>query len=158
MSKAFTRESDDDNEGALPRPRAPLPQGVKNYITAEGAQRLREELAALLERAHSSEKPERKPLRDARMRQLQEIIGSLVVAEVPHERDVIRFDARVTVRRESTIETYRLVGIDEADLDRNEISWLSPLAKVLLGKHAGDRIVFRSPSGMEEITVLSVDY
>jgi transcription elongation factor GreB len=80
------------------------------------------------------------------------------VAEVPHERDVIRFDARVTVRRESTIETYRLVGIDEADLDRNEISWLSPLAKVLLGKHAGDRIVFRSPSGMEEITVLSVDY
>jgi len=50
------------------------------------------------------------------------------------------------------------VGVDEIDLDRNEISWLSPIGKILLGKHAGDRVRFRSPIGSEELTVLSIVY
>jgi transcription elongation factor GreB len=150
VSKAFTRESDENESFVLPA-RAPLPPGVKNYITPAGAQRLRDELASL-------SSLEKNPTREARLRQLQEIIASLVIAEPPVERDTVRFGATVRVQRPHETETYRLVGVDETDLDRNEISWLSPLGKVLLRKRAGDRVSFRSPAGPEEIKILSVDY
>jgi len=152
VSKAFTRESDDREEVVLPV-RAPLPPGVNNYITVAGAQRLRAELDRLLARGG-----EKNPSREARLRQLQEIIGSLIIAEPPAEKETVRFGATVTVQRGTEKEGYKLVGVDETDLDRNEISWLSPLAKVLLGKRAGDRVRFRAPDGWEDILILSVSY
>ena len=155
MSKAFTRESDENEELVLPA-RVPLPPGVKNYITAAGAQRLGDRLASLL--ASRTTENQQSQLREARIRQLQEIVGSLVIAEPPAERAVVRFGATVTVRRQNETETYRLVGVDETDLDNNEISWLSPLAKVLLGKRAGDQVRFRLPAGMEELSIVSVTY
>lgn len=157
MSKAFTKESDQDQSAILP-PRIPLPPGVKNYITPGGAQRLRDELIALSGRTIAD--PAESLKRDARTLQLQEIIASLVIAEIPPDREIARFGASVTVQREKekAPETYRLVGVDETNLDLNEISWLSPLGKSLLGKRAGDRVRFRSPSGTEEITVLSLSY
>ena len=62
------------------------------------------------------------------------------------------------VQRQNARETYRLVGVDETDLDRNEVSWLSPLGKVLLGKRAGDRVRVRAPAGTEELVILAVEY
>jgi transcription elongation factor GreB len=153
VSKAFTRESDDAGEELPLRPRAPLPPGTRNYITSAGAQRLREELAQL-EQTSGRENSRR----DARLRQLREIIESLVVAEPPVDREVIRFGATVTVRRSNGTEQYRLVGVDETDLDANEISWLSPLARALIGKRAGDRVQFRAPSGVEELVIDAVSY
>src|SRR5689334_18133932 len=132
MSKAFTKESDAEENVVLPV-RSPLPPGVKNYITAAGADKLRAELQSLEASSASSS-----AFREARIRQLREIIPTLVVAPPPAEPAVIRFGARVEIRRGSATETFRLVGVDETDLDRNEISWLSPLGKALLGKRTGD--------------------
>ncbi len=157
MSKAFTRESDENEDFTLP-PRTALPPGVRNYITSAGAQRLRDKLATLLDGGPSLEKTQQSQAREARIRQLREIIDTLVISEPPAERDTVRFGATVTVQRQSEAETYRLVGIDETNLDRNEISWLSPLGKVLLGKRAGDRVRFSSPAGFEELTILTVAY
>lgn len=162
MSKAFTRESDEDvNDLPLPV-RVPLPPGVKNYITPAGAARLRQELERLIEmrgKDATSAGPADHRAPDARARQLQEIIASLVVAEpAPAGNDVVRFGASVTLQRPGETAVYRIVGVDETDIDRNEISWLSPLAKALMGRRAGDRLRFRAPSGEEEITILSVRY
>jgi transcription elongation factor GreB len=155
VSKAFTRESDEEQEVVL-RPRTPLPPGVKNYITASGAQRLRDELARLESTATTGE---RGAAREGRIRQLREMIATFVIPEPPIERETVRFGAKVTVNRQANqTETYRLVGVDETNLDRNEISWLSPLAKALLGKRSGDKVPFRSPAGLEQLTVLSVSY
>jgi transcription elongation factor GreB len=126
---------------------------VKNYITPAGAQKLRDRRARL--QASAGEKS---PSREARVRQLQEIVASLVIAEAPVEKETIRFGATVSVQRGKELESYRLVGLDETNLDRNEVSWLSPLAKVLLGKRAGDRVRFRAPGGWEELVILSVSY
>jgi transcription elongation factor GreB len=158
VSKAFTRESDENESVVLPV-RAPLPAGVKNYVTPAGAQRLSDELDSLLA-AISPSGPGREPdhLREARIRQLQTIIPTLSIAEPPAERDTIRFGASVKLKRQGEVENYRLVGIDETDIDRNEISWLSPLGKVLVGKRAGDHVSFRSPAGLEELTILSITY
>ena len=143
-------------ESVVLPPRAPLPPGVKNYITPAGAERLRRELEILQQTPGEGQKTS---LREARIRQLQEIIPSLVPAERPGETSVARFGAKVSIQRSSgEVEVYRLVGVDETDLDRNEISWLSPLAKVLMGKRAGDRVPFRSPVGVVEFKITDVTY
>jgi transcription elongation factor GreB len=130
-----------------------LPPGVKNYITAAGAERLRAQLAKL-----ESSAGEKNSIREARIRQLQQILSSVVIAEPPPEKESVRFGATIVVQRGSERETYKLVGVDETDLDRNEISWLSPLAKVLLGKRVGDRVKFRAPGATDELVIVSVSY
>ena len=173
VSKAFTRESDDDAEDVPASSRPVLPPGVKNYITPAGAQRLRDQAAELAERkrqlaAASSEAgqaaapqpgPEQRKI-EARIRQVQQVLETVVVTEPPASgRDVVRFGAAVTVRRANLEETiYRIVGVDETDPDRGWISWLSPLAKQLVGKRAGDRVRFRFPAGDEELQILALSY
>jgi transcription elongation factor GreB len=51
-----------------------------------------------------------------------------------------------------------IVGTDEVDLNRNHISWVSPLARALMKSAAGDSVVLQAPGGTEELTVLEVCY
>ena len=168
MSKAFTKESDDERDDALP-PRPTIPPGVRNWITPAGAQRLRTELADLSDRKRqlaevSLETPARSEGEtrqiQARIRHLQQILQSVIVEPPPAAgRERVRFGATVTVRQANhETATYRIVGLDETDLDRGHISFLSPLARQLSGRQAGDRISFRSPGGLEELELLAVAY
>ena|SRR5258706_3993291 len=165
MSKAFTRESDDEPDDLPPIARPLLPPGVKNYITPSGAQRLREEAAGLAEKKRrlpssspGAGKEQRK--NEGRIRQLEQILDSIVVTEPPATgRDVVRFGAAVTVRRANNEQSvYRIVGVDEADFERGDISWLSPLARQLLGRRAGESVRFKSPAGDEELQILALSY
>jgi transcription elongation factor GreB len=51
-----------------------------------------------------------------------------------------------------------IVGADEVDLDRNYVSWLSPLARALMKSGTGDRVILRAPGGTEQLQVLEVRY
>ncbi|MEY2466117.1 MAG: transcription elongation factor GreB, partial [Verrucomicrobiota bacterium] len=66
-----------------------------------------------------------------RIQQLQESLASAVIVERPREpADRVRFGATVTVRERSGEESsYRIVGVDETDIDRGWVSWISPIAK-----------------------------
>jgi transcription elongation factor GreB len=173
MSKAFTRESDDEADELPSSARPVLPPGVKNYITPNGAQRLRDEVVELSGKKRqlltsttgAGQPPSVQPGSEqrkieARIRQLEQILESVVVTEPPATgRDVVRFGAAVTVRRANKEETfYRIVGVDETDFERGHVSWLSPLAKQLLGRRAGERLRFKSPAGDEELEIVSVAY
>ena len=69
------------------------------------------------------------------------------------------FGASVLVRDEGGVEhRYRLVGIDEADPSRGDVSWRSPVATALLGTRVGDIVTLRSPRGDEELEVVEVSY
>jgi transcription elongation factor GreB len=69
------------------------------------------------------------------------------------------FGATVTIGDAQGVEsTYQIVGVDESDTARGRISWVSPLARALLGSRAGDGVRFRSPAGWREVDVLAVDY
>ena len=129
MSKAFTRESDDLPEvPVVARQRSPLPPGAKNYLTPDGARRLREELERLVQverprQAASPDHPEAKRQLqelDQRIYYLQQSLQSAVVVAPPIVPEAgIRFGASVTVRDRSGGESrYRIVGVDETDLDR----------------------------------------
>jgi transcription elongation factor GreB len=73
--------------------------------------------------------------------------------------DEIRFGATAEVRYPSgDVETFRIVGVNEIDLDRNWISWQSPLARALMNAKAGETVRWRSPAGEQRLEVLSVRY
>jgi transcription elongation factor GreB len=169
MSKAFTRESDDESDSpALPPQPSPLPPGAKNYLTPGGAQRLREELARLVQvdrprAVSSSEKDHAKrqlQVLDQRIRYLHQSLDSAVIVPPPPlPWEQVRFGATVKVRDGTGAETrYRIVGVDETDLDRDWVSWLSPIAKALLNARLGERVRFKFPSGETELEVTAIVY
>ena len=169
MSKAFTRESDDmPDRPLLPRPLSSLPPGAKNYLTPDGARRLREELDCLtqVERPRIASSPPESEARrqlpgmDQRIQHLQTCLGSAVVVPPPVVREErVRFGATVAVRNRCGDETsYRIVGVDETDVDRGAVSWLSPIARALLNARAGQLVRFQFPSGDEELEVVNIAY
>jgi transcription elongation factor GreB len=169
MSKAFTRESDDLPEQPLAlRPSPSVPPGVKNYVTPDGAARLRAELEQLVEkdRPAATALPDADEARrnlqriDQRIRRLQQSLASAEIVQPPSgPTDQVRFGATVTVREHSGDRVqYRIVGMDETDLDRGWVSWRSPIAKALLNARAGDRVRLQLPAGEEELEILAVAY
>ena len=166
MSRAFVRESDDRPELPIARQASSLPPGAKNYITVGGADRLREDLRRLVEVERpalvSSDEPDAKRQLmslDQRIQHLEESLQSAEVVAAPSETNVVRFGATVKVRRTSGEEDdYRIVGVDEIDLDRSWVSWLSPIAKALLNAQVGERVPFKFPSGQEELEIIQVHY
>jgi transcription elongation factor GreB len=169
MSKAFTRESDDAPELQLaPRAFEALPPGTKNYITPDGAERLRAELnrlieverpraAALVENARS---PGELQAIDQRIIYLDQSLKSAMIVPPPAAgEERVRFGANVRVRNREKIESqYRIVGIDETDLDRGWVSWRSPIAKALMNGRVGQRVGVRLPDGEDELEIVEVSY
>jgi transcription elongation factor GreB len=157
MSKAFTKE-DDASESILIRPLPTLPPGVKNYITPGGAATLRAEMDQLL--SQRSAAPDRAHL-DQQISRLHQILASIVPAPPPSPACATQvcFGATVTVKYPSgDLETYRLVGLNETDLDRDWISWQSPLARALLNAKVGDTIRFKAPRGEQQFQITNVTY
>src|SRR5512140_3843670 len=180
MNKAFTRESESDDEpdGELPEA-APV---AKNYMTPQGYARLRAELAHLIEEerpqvvevvhwaASNGDRSEngdyiygKKRLREID-RRIRFLTQRLEIAEVTdpsvhHGLDQVFFGASVTYAEESGQErTVTIMGIDEADSARGQVSWISPIARALLKAREGDVVKLVTPSGAQEIEVLTVSY
>ena len=72
--------------------------------------------------------------------------------------DQVFFGATVTYAQRGTERTITIVGIDEADLDRGQVSWISPIARALMKAHEGDILELRTPGGIEQIKVLDIRY
>jgi transcription elongation factor GreB len=181
MSKAFTKESDDDLEDDLPAEQK-LPKATRNYITPVGWQRLKDELYHLVNRerpeivqvvnwaASNGDRSEngdyiygKRRLReiDRRIRFLTKRleIAEVVDPELREPTDQIFFSATVTVLRgDGKEQTLSIVGVDETDIARGHISWISPIARALIKAREGDTVLFHGPEGTEEIEVLEVSY
>ena len=180
MSKAFTKEQDDDLDAELETEVETL-TSTKNYITPVGYARLHAELqnlfkvqrpdtvkivswaAALGDRSENADYLYgKKRLReiDKRIRFLtQRIAYALVIdpTQQPHEK--IYFGATVLVSDPADVEhRYTIVGVDEIDLARGHVSWVSPLAKALLGKQEGDHVTVHTPSGEQVLEIIEVSY
>ena len=182
MSKAFTRETDteeEDDGAALP----PLPAGGKNYITPQGYARLREELLHLIDderpkvvevvhwAASNGDRSEngdylygKKRLREID-RRIRFLTKRLEIAEVTdpslhHGHDQVFFGATVTYAEEDTgtERTITIMGIDEADSAQGQVSWISPIARALLKAREGDVVKLVTPAGAKDVEVLKVEY
>ena len=167
-----------DDEGDAPA----LPAGARNYMTQEGHDRLRAEWHALLrvERpqvvevvswaAGNGDRSEngdylygKKRLReiDRRVRFLEQ---RLAIAEVVDpagqtNRDQVFFGATVTYANErDETRTVTILGVDEADFSRGEVSLHSPIARALLRAHRGDTVKLQTPVGIEELEIVEIGY
>lgn len=181
MNKAFVSEVDSDDDEGL-EPSLQLPAGTRNYITPAGHCRLRDELEELVKRerpkvvevvawaASNGDRSEngdyiygKRRLREID-RRIRFLTKRLELAEVVDplrqgDNDQVFFGARVTVADgEGTESTYTIVGVDEADVGRGRISWVSPLARALIKARAGDSVRFQSPLGVRELDIVDVAY
>jgi transcription elongation factor GreB len=151
MSRAFIKEDSQPDEQP-PKPlRSVLPEGSPNYVTPGGARRMKAELASLTAQRGAAE----------RIDELTRILDSVIVLEPPTEDlDTVRFGATVSVRIVSNGDTvrYRIVGVDETDIARGHISWVSPIATALISAEVGDRVRAKLPSGERELEILDVSY
>lgn len=181
MNKAFTKESEDADDDGAEIEAVKLPTGSKNYITPGGAAKLKEELKRLLhtERpdlvktvawaASNGDRSEngdyiygKRRLReiDRRIRFLtKRLEAAEIVDPGAQTADRVLFGATVEVRdEEGKLRVYRIVGIDEVDVKRGHVSWISPIAKALFHAKAGDAVTFRTPRGEEELEIVRVRY
>jgi transcription elongation factor GreB len=182
MNKAFVKESsdadDDDLESGVP----PIPPGAKNYITPEGYHRLKDELLRLIDverpevvrlvswAASNGDRSEngdyiygKRKLReiDRRLRFLTKRldIAEVVDASKQENRDQVFFGATVDyATKDGTEHRIEIVGIDEVDLDRGRVSWISPIARALVKAKIGDVVPLQTPAGTEQIEILDVHY
>ena len=166
MSKAFTDEEAADLPLVVPA-RAPLPEGVANYVTPRGLALLHDELSALTaERAVAeglAEGRERGPALAAlaqRRAALEARIASALVIGPPAaaERDVVRFGARVRLETADGERSYRIVGVDEADASQDRIAFVAPLARALMGRGVGDEVRVNTPRGEVTFEILAIGY
>ena len=174
-------------QGFTRRPKAlePAPNQGKNYITPAGLQRLKEEYRFLLTRerpavtevvawaASNGDRSEnadyqyaKRRLRqiDGRIRHLSKRMEAAEVVDPEAPRSALRaakvyFGATVLYANAAGEERQvSIVGVDEVDLDRNHVSWVSPLGRALMGSAEGDSVVLEAPGGKERLTVLEVRY
>ena len=185
MNKAFTKESDGEEDGDRDEGdaiAAPLPAGTRNYITPQGYRRLRAELMSLLDEerpkmvetvswaAKNGDRSEngdylygKKRLReiDRRIRFLTKRLDIAEVADpsLHHGGEQVFFGARVTYAGEDgEARCVTIKGVDEADTLAGEVSWIAPIARALLKSREGDEVKLQTPGGVEVLEVVRVAY
>jgi transcription elongation factor GreB len=182
MSKAFTRENEDEVDLEEADEPIPLPDGAKNYMTPHGWRRMRDELTHLVKvdrpqvtnvvswAAKNGDRSEnadyqygKKRLReiDRRIRYLTKRLENAEVVDpaTREETDQVYFAATVTyATREGGETTIHIVGLDETDLGKGYISWISPVARALIKAREGDTVAVVTPGGREELEILEVRY
>jgi transcription elongation factor GreB len=165
MSRAFVKEQDGDGgAGEI----ADLPQSAHpNYVTPRGLAALKERFAAAREKrrillARGGGVERELPLANLgrEIRYLESRIErAILVDPAAQPRGEVAFGATVRVADPSGEEReFSIVGEDEADAEHGSVSWVSPLARALLGAEIGDEIVWRRPAGDVALEVLAIRY
>ena len=153
MSRGFVKEGDQE-EVPMILPRAFLPSGVTNYVTPEGLRLLHDEMESLKEEwTAAGSNYVTKNYLDAKMLLLAERINTAVLVDTTKANpDVVSFGMYVRYND----KTIRIVGVDEADASKGLISFISPIAKSLIGKKKGDKFEIKVPRGTETIEIQEV--
>ena len=164
MSRGFVKEDDLEHAGT-DVPERQISQHA-NYVTVNGYAQL-EKLAAELEQQRlslSATKDEQQAQQKLAVinRDLRYVAARLENALVTRpdlNADQVLFGATVTVEDEDgASHTYEIVGEDEADIKANKVSWVSPLAKALIGHKIGESVVWARPAGNAMLEIIAVNY
>ena len=155
MSRGFIKEGDQEEIPRVPM-RAYLPEGAPNYVTKEGLEALKEELKGLEEeRLKAGDNYIMVNFLDATIKQLVGRINSAVEVDLSKvSKDTVSFGAWVRYNG----RVVRIVGVDEADVNQGLVSFVSPIAKLLIGKKADDVIELKGPRGKERVEVEEVSF
>lgn len=152
MSRGFVREEDQEEIPMVPR-RAFLPEGIANFVTPGGMDELLSEKKLLVKEKEDLDSTNENERRialnfiNARLQLLDErISGARIIDPKEQPVDEIRFGATVTLRSSDSgrIQRFKIVGVDEADISKGKISFISPLARQLINKKTGEKILINT--------------
>lgn len=166
MSRAFVREDDQEEAPIIP-PRAALPEGFPNYVTPLGKRLLEEErkeieseIAGLSDADENQYRRKLTVLRGQLNSLLERISTAQIIDSAAQPRDEVRFGATVTYRmfpgRRDT--TFRIVGVDEANIKEKKIAFVSPVAQAMIGHKAGDDVVFYPGDEKRILKIIKIEY
>jgi len=166
MSRGFVKEDDQEEVPIVP-PRADLPEGVTNYVTPVGMDELITEKEILInDRDHmeiTNENERRIALNhiNAKLQLLNNRISTAKIVDLnkqpPNE---IRFGALVTLKigDKSKLQQYQIVGVDEADISKGKISFISPIARILTDKKVGEKAILKLAKADRIFEIMEIDY
>ncbi len=151
MSRGFVKEDDQEEIPIVPQ-RAYLPDGVTNFVTPAGMDQLLAEKQMLIDEkdnlVNASENEKRIALNyiNEKLHLLNNRIAEARIVNLKEQpQNEIRFGALITLKTEASgnIQTFQIVGVDEAEISKGKISFLSPMAKLLLNKKNGDKVILK---------------
>lgn len=166
MSRGFVKEGDQEEIPIL-MPRAYLPEGVTNYVTQVGMNELLNEKQMLineienLDTTNENEKRIASNHLNAKLKLLNErILTAKIIDPDKQSPDEVWFGATVTLKidNETKLQKYQIVGVDEADVSKGKISFISPLAKILIGKEVGEKAILKLANGNRTFEIMEIVY
>ncbi|MGY3055729.1 transcription elongation factor GreB [Pedobacter sp. UYEF25] len=166
MSRGFVKEDDQEEIPIVP-PRADLPSGIANYVTPNGLAELLAEKEKLTDERSSLAHENENELRiagnflNAKLNLLIErILTAKVIDLAEQPQHEIKFGATVTLQitDEKKPQTYQIVGVDEAEISKGKISFVSPVAKILMDKKVGEEAVLKLQNRDRVFKILEIKY
>ncbi len=166
MSRGFVKEDDQEEIPIVP-PRADLPPGVTNYVTKIGMEALLKEKEALVDEREQLDTTNDKDRRiasnfiNAKLQLLNNRILTAKVVDLNKQpQNEIRFGALVTLKigKSSNLQKYQIVGVDEADISKGKLSFISPIAKLLTNKKVGEKAILKLATENKTFEVIAINY
>ena len=166
MSRGFVKESDQEEVPMVP-PRADLPNDVINYVTSVGLDELLAEKQQLLnekESLSSSNENEKRIAVNhihAKLEMLENRIKTAQVVDLKQQdKNKVHFGATVTLKigEDKKYQKYQIVGADEADVFKGKISFISPIAKLLINKKVNEKAVLKLQNAEKIFEIIKIEY
>ncbi len=166
MSRGFVKESDQEEVPMVP-PRADLPNDVINYVTPFGINELLTEKQQLLAEkdglSHSNENENRIAVNHihAKLEMLENRIKTAKVIDLDQQvKDEVHFGATVTLKIDELKKNqkYQIVGADEANVSKGKISFISPIAALLINKKVNEKAVLKLQNEDKVFEIIKIEY
>jgi transcription elongation factor GreB len=166
MSRGFVKEDDQEEVPIVPQ-RAYLPEGVTNFVTPNGMNQLSAEKQMLVNEKNNlnsvNENEKRIALNyiNAKLQLLNNRIAEAKIVNLKEQpQNEIRFGAIITLKIEGSknIQTFQIVGVDEADISKGKVSFISPIAKVLILKKIGDKVILKQARKDIVFEIINISY
>jgi transcription elongation factor GreB len=166
MSRGFVKEDDQEEVPIVPQ-RAFLPPGLTNFVTPHGMDQLLIEKQLLIDEknnlnnANEDEKRIALNFINAKLQLLNSRISDAKVVNLSEQpANEIRFGAKVTLKIEASgkIQTFQIVGVDEADISKGKVSFISPIARVLINKKVGEEVTLKQGNRDIVFEVINISY
>ncbi|SKB33349.1 transcription elongation factor GreB [Salegentibacter holothuriorum] len=164
MSRGFVKEDDQEEAPIIP-PRAALPARETNYVTSNGLKKLKNEEEALIEerasldKENDTERRRAQAVLDGKLKLLRERISTARLLK-PEDQpaDEVRFGALVELKQNGNKQQFQIVGVDEADVKKQKIAFVAPIARAITGKKVGDKVEFILGNETRKLEILKITY
>jgi len=166
MSRGFVKEDDQEEVPMVP-PRADLPAGVTNYVTPKGMEALKDEKGRMIEEREALDTTNENERRialnhiNAKLQLLNTRILSAKVVDLNDQpKDEVRFGAVVTLKigAAQKLQKYQITGVDEADISKGKISFVSPIARLLTNKKVGEKAILKLAKEDRLFEIMDITY